>query len=162
MAKYLDHRDKIESGDLLAWSHRGIKSFYDFKIWLIRLFTQSEYTHVGVAWVVGGRVFVIEAVTPYVRIVPLSSLLPAYVVNVNAMWNDSAEEFALSLVGKAEYSQLEAIKAYFGLNKNPSMWQCVEFYKAVLAFTNLYFTGRDVPSDLVLEAQKIGSTTYLE
>lgn len=49
MAKYAESRDSIRTGDLLAWSHRGIKSFYDFKVWLVRLFTQSEYTHVGVA-----------------------------------------------------------------------------------------------------------------
>ena len=74
MKKYSEYRDQIKSGDLLAWSHRGFRSWHDFKVQAVRLFTQSEYSHVGIAWVVGGRVFVIEAVEPRVRIFPLSKL----------------------------------------------------------------------------------------
>jgi len=59
--KYSEVRDTIKSGDLLAWSHRGWRTWYDIKIQAVRFFTQSEFSHVGVAWAVGGRVFVLEA-----------------------------------------------------------------------------------------------------
>jgi hypothetical protein len=164
--KYEDYRTQIKSGDLLAWSHRGIKSFYDFKIWLIRLFTQSEYTHVGVAWVYGGRVFILESVTPYPRIVPLSNELPCYLITTNKEWNPEAEEAALKLIGNkaAEYSQWEAIKGYLGKNTYTRIQMCVEYAKYVLGFLGVTFKERDTPSDMVLEAQKFPNsrTVYLE
>lgn len=165
--RYVDHRDNIKSGDLLVWSHRGIRSFYDFKIWLIRLFTQSEYTHVGIAWVINGRVFVLESVTPVPRIVPLRNLLPCYVINTGINWTDQVERKALEYIGNAHigtYSQLEAVKAYLGLNsKQNNALQCVEYAKTILSEAGLQFQGKDVPADMVLELQqKGGTTTYIE
>ena len=86
MNHYANIRQHIKSGDLLAWSHRAPwwASLRDCKIALVRLFTRSEYCHVGIAWVLGGRVFVIEAVKPEVRIYPLSKLAPFYWVQVPA------------------------------------------------------------------------------
>ena len=81
---YKQARPMIRSGDVLAWSHRGIRSWHDLKIWLVRMFTRSEYSHVGTAWVVGNRVFVIEAVMPKVRIYPLSKLGDFYWLQMGA------------------------------------------------------------------------------
>jgi hypothetical protein len=161
--KYIEYRSKIKSGDLLAWSHRSWKTWYDIKIQLVRIFTQSEYSHVGVAWVYQDRVFVIESVTPFVRIVPLSNLLPCYVISMNLPWSKETENLALGMVGKAGYSQLEAIKAYFGKNKDPNAWECAEFVQKIYRSENLNLDCKDVPSDLVLAAQKrFGPTVYLE
>lgn len=128
-------RDSIKSGDVLAWSHRSgwFKSWYDFKINLVRLFTRSEYSHVGVAWVFGGRVFVLESVTPLVRVVPLSNLLPAYHLAMPTEMTDQQLERGLSLVGKGRYSEGEAALA--ALDKNNltnDRWQCAEYTKFVL------------------------------
>jgi len=108
--KYSEARPKIKSGDVLAWNHRSWKSWYDIKIQLVRILSRSEYIHTGTAWVVGGRVFVIESVIPYVRIVPLSSLLDCYWIpmDLEDRWQD-VEEYALNFVGKAKYSQVEAV-----------------------------------------------------
>lgn len=150
---YADARSRIQSGDVLAWSHRGWTSWYDIKIQLVRLVTRSEYSHVGIAWAFGGRVFVIESVTPVIRIMPLSNLLPCYWINTGASWGTDAEEFALSLVGKGEYSQWEAIMAFFGKNsKLNDRWQCAEFVKAVLARCRVFLRGKDTPSDMVQDA----------
>lgn len=162
MVKYADYRDQISSGDVLAWSHRKLESFYDLKVWLVRILTASEYSHVGIAWVFGGRVFVIESVTPEVRIVPLSNLLPCYVSKVKRInWNNEAEDFALSLVGKGKYSQWEAVKAYFNENKDPDAWECAEFVKVVLDKSGVKLNGRAVPSDVVYAVQQRGGETYL-
>ncbi len=83
--KYSELRDTIKTGDLLAWSEGGDwKSWRNIQLNLVRMGTMSDYNHVGVAYVVGGRVFVVESVVPYVRIYPLSRLLPFfYIKTVN-------------------------------------------------------------------------------
>lgn len=130
MKKYSEIRNSICSGDLVAWSHRGIKSLYDLKIWFVTLFTQSRYTHVGVAWCIGDRVFVIEAVMPLVRIYPLSKTGDFYHINQNFEWTEEVESLALSIVGE-EYSQLQAIEAPIRTPSRDSKWQCAEFYAVI-------------------------------
>lgn len=160
--KYKDIRPQIRSGDLLAWSHRGFKTWYDIKLQLIRLFTRSEYVHVGIAWVVQDRVFVIEAVNPYVRIVPLSNLLPCYMISMHTPWKGSTENLALKYVGLGKYSQLEAIKSTFGGNTTEELLQCVEFVRMIYKADGLEFDIKDIPSDLIFEAQKVSGIRYLE
>jgi len=159
---YKDARGTIKSGDLFAWSHRGLRSWYDFKVQLVRLWTRSEYSHVGCAWVVNGRVFVIESVSPLARIVPLSNLLPCFHIPMRVEWTEETEKFALSLVGKAQYSQWEAIASEFGWYRDPFYWQCAEFYKAVAAKGGVVLSGKDTPSDVVHSALVSGGAlTYL-
>jgi hypothetical protein len=100
--KYSEIRSQIKSGDLLAFRHEGWKSWHDFKVQLVRMFTRSEYSHVAVAWVVGERVMVVEAVEPCVRIFPLSKLGSFYWIPLNAPWKKETEEKALSYVGHLE------------------------------------------------------------
>lgn len=130
MKKYSEIRNSIRSGDLLAWSHKGIKNFHDLKIWFVTLFTQSRYTHVAVAWCVGDRVFAIEAVMPLVRIYPLSKLGDFYHINQNVEWTEAAETLALSKVGE-RYSQLQAIQAPVSTPSEDKLWQCAEFYATI-------------------------------
>lgn len=162
--KYPIYRGEIQTGDLLVWSHRGWGTWYDLQVQAVRLFTRSEYCHVGVAWRCAGRVFVIEAVAPYVRIVPLSNLLPCYVFKMPKGISPAALERGLSLVGKAKYSKVEAILSYFGQNKDSDAWQCVEFVKDLYKFDGMEFTSKDTPSEFVLECQEKYSTqtTYIE
>ena len=154
--KYKEARPLIKSGDLLAWSHRGWKSWYDFKIQMVRLFTQSEFSHVGVAWVVGSRVMCIEAVTPKVRIYPLSSLGSFYRIPDEIEWTDKTEELALSLVG-TEYSQLEALAAFFGRTIYPAKMQCAKF---VATLMGLHVNNR-TPSHIVEIAMRHGGELEL-
>lgn len=163
--KYSEFREQIRSGDLLAWSHRGWSSWYDIKVQAIRVFTQSEYCHVGMALVLGGRVWVIESVTPLVRLVPLSNLLPFYHINLHRfhLWQEDIEH-ALSYVGNDEYlySQIEAIKAFFETNdpENKKL-ECAEFVKMIWNRAGLVVPGRDVPSDLVRETLGLGGKLTL-
>lgn len=133
--KYSKDRSKIKSGDVLAWTHRGWGSWYDVKIQAVRMFQRSEYSHVGIAWVVAGRVFVLEAVVPKIRIYPLSKELPFYHIPISKdYWTPEIEEEALRLVG-ADYSQWEAIKSFKGGIKvgANSLWQCSEYVTYLLA-----------------------------
>lgn len=129
---YLLYRSQIKTGDLLVWSTHRAKGLHLFVNKLIRLFTLSEYCHVGVAWVVGERVFIVEAVQPCVRIYPLSNEIPFYHVQMDLHVNDDAINYLLSRVGEP-YSIWQAIRAYFGKPKADKQWQCAElvtsFYK---------------------------------
>jgi hypothetical protein len=142
--KYEAIREEIKSGDLLAWSHRSWRSWYDIKIQLVRFFTQSEYCHVGVSWVVGGRVLVIEAVMPKVRIYPLSSLGNFYWIPEFMRWDSEVESKALNYVG-TDYSQTEALAAFFEHSIHRDKMQCA---KLVATLAGLERTNR-TPSEMV-------------
>lgn len=158
---YAAARPDIRSGDLLAWSHERWGSWYDFKVQMVRVFTRSVYCHVGIAWSVGGRMFVLEAVSAGVRIFPLSRLLPFYWVPLHSSWEDEVEAWALRQVGEP-YSQWQAVLAGLQLLKagEDAIWQCAE-YAAEVARRAGVELGKDVtPQAVMLAAQRLpGSTT---
>lgn len=155
--KYLEYRSAIKSGDILVWSKDSLVPS------IIRLFTKSEYSHVGIAWEYRGRKFVVEAVEPYIRIVPLSDRTPFYHIPMGIDLTPEVEDFMFSKIGKAKYSVMDAIKAYFGIKTNPSTYQCVEFSKEVIAKAGIEVPGLDIPSEFVLELQKMDKNlVYVE
>jgi hypothetical protein len=162
--KYLDHRHKIRSGDLLAWTHREWGSWYDLQVQAVRFFTQSEYSHVGVAWVIAGRVFVIEAVGAGVRIFPLSRLLPCYWVPLRACWTARAEEYAMAHVGEP-YSKLQAVAGFLKLLKPGAdhRWQCAELTLSIERAAGVYLGPVATPAAVVQAALETEtSLNYLE
>lgn len=153
---YDEFRRHIHSGDVVAWSHRGgwFDSFHSFKINLVRLMQMSEYSHVGLCWNVAGRVFVVESVVPTVRIVPLSNLLPCFHISGAGGMTDAQIKKALALVGKGKYSELEAVKGYFGKNDiSNDQWECAEFVNHVLDLVGFKAT----PSGLIAHMLRNGS-----
>lgn len=159
MNTYEEYRNNIQSGDLLAWSHRKWDSLYDFKIQVVRFATQSEYSHVAIAWCVSGRVFVIEAVEPMVRIYPLSKLGDFYHIPIGAPWLTSTEEAAVGFVG-SEYKQLEAIRLFFEDRKPGTVSECAALALEILMQDGIYLGDRATPDAVVLAAQKLGNPTY--
>ena len=159
---YKQARPMIRSGDVLAWSHRGIHSWHDLKIWVVRLFQRSEYSHVGTAWVVGNRVFVIEAVMPKVRIYPLSKLGDFYWLQMGAYWRKATETLALSFVGD-DYSQLQAMVSPFITPPDDRRWECAELVATVARQDSIDLGAVYTPSEVVLAAQKRGAPlTYVD
>ena len=159
---YKQARPMIRSGDVLAWSHRGIHSLHDLKIWFVRLFQRSEYSHVGTAWVVGSRVFVIEAVMPKVRIYPLSKLGDFYWLQMGAYWRKATETLALSFVGD-DYSQMQAMVSPFITPPKDDRWECAELVATVARQDSIDLGAVYTPSEVVLAAQKRGAPmTYVE
>jgi len=154
--KYTRARPMIRSGDILAWSHRGIHSWHDLKVWCVRLFQRSEYSHVGTAWVVGSRVFVIEAVMPKVRIYPLSKLGDFYWLQMGAYWRKATETLALSYVGD-DYSQIQAIQSPFITPPADEEWQCAELVATIARQDSIDLGHAFTPSAIVLAAQKRGA-----
>lgn len=126
--KYTDNRHLIKTGDLIGFSGGGWSNWHDIQVSLVRMFTQSEYSHVAVAWVVANRVLLLEAVGTGVRIYPLSNDLPCYLISRNKTLSEFALEWALSIMGQ-EYSKWQAIKAFFGAIKigHDKSWECAEY-----------------------------------
>ena len=165
MMNYDQIRQQIRSGDILAWTHKGWKSFYDAQVQLVRMATRSEYSHIGIAWVVAGRVFVIEAVVPQVRIYPLSKEVPFYWIPCGKnYWNDEVEEYTLNKVGD-EYSKLQAIMAFFNKIRTAedNMWQCSELVNKVLIVGQLLKTDEalSTPTAIVEKLLEKGYTLQL-
>lgn len=156
---YATARDSIKSGDLLAFSHVGWGSWYAWKIQIVRMMTRSEFSHVALAWVVGGRVFVLEAVIPLVRIYPLSKLGDFYHLPLNKNWC-WAEEFALAHVG-TPYSQLKAIRAFFKPVLHDGVTECAEYVSEVLRLADVDLGRVATPTAVVRAAQMQGSPCQL-
>ena len=146
--KYTDFRSQIKSGDVLLWTHTGVKSWKDFELLLVRITQRSEYTHAGLALVFAGRVFVLEAVGTGVRIFPLSRELPFFHIGTNVEWTQEAEEFALATVGQ-KYSKWEAIMGIFGETKRDDNWQCAEYVRETLKLSGLNLDCIATPSAIV-------------
>ena len=151
--KYSDARPSIKSGDVLAWSHRGWKTWYDIKLQVVRMWTRSEYCHVGIAWVVGSRVFVLEAVSTGVQIVPLSGLLPCYWISLKAFpFTEEVLTDALWHV-KSPYSYWQALLAGLHLKERimDTKWQCAEYVQYILGNAGYEFLSEETPAATVRE-----------
>ena len=122
---YKEYRNEIKSGDLLVWSTDDFSKWPNWFSAIIRIFTMSEYNHVGIAWVIGNRVFVIEATPPAVRIYPLSHKPSFYHMPMDLEWDTDMEDWLLEQVGKP-YSVIDAIRGYFGKPKRDGKWMCSE------------------------------------
>lgn len=157
---YKDIRPTIRSGDLIAWSNRKFQSFHDLTMQCIRVVTRSEYVHIGTAWVINNRVFVIEATVPKVRIFPLSKLLPFFLVTTNASWKDETEEFALAQVGDL-YSILQAMQSIINKPNLDNNWQCAELAHAILNKDGIDLGDIYTPSQLVYKALENGGSLIL-
>jgi hypothetical protein len=147
---YVNYRDSIKSGDLLAWGsppssilHKVINTF-------IRLFTLSEFAHVGVAWVTDGRVFVIEATFPRVQISPLSKCDQFYHIPLKIEWKHEYATVLLELVG-CGYSIKDCVRGYLGkITDDKNKWQCAELAHYFYTKTGILKLGNCcTPSSLV-------------
>ena len=111
--QYAAARVAIREGDAIAQTHRSWRTFKDWKIQLVRIVTQSKYSHVGVVVADSGRLLVIEAVMPLARIVPLSTIGDFDLLQTPGLaWTDAARAEAFRHVGM-KYSQWEAIRGFF-------------------------------------------------
>lgn len=162
---YPQARNQFADGDLIALSHYNWASFYDLQVQAVRFFTQSEYAHVGIILNFGGRVWVVESVTPKIRLVPLSYFAKEgfYHVQLNKPMSNPELEFMLSKVGKGEYSKWQAIMAqlsrlHIGAD---DMWECAEFVIASRALSGVDLGTKATPSGVVQYALENGASLRL-
>ena len=141
------NHNEIKSGDLIAWT--TVNSFF---LKAVRLFTLSEYTHVGIAIVEDdGSIYVIEANRPTVEKNLLDKRLPAYHVPMKVNMNKEAIQLLHSYIGK-KYSVLQAALSYINIYIDDDKWYCTE-----LAYDFYIKQGYDVrkrltPTKFIKEA----------
>lgn len=145
--EYAEAREGIQSGDLLSWSGH---SFFSK---IIKMFTQSSMTHVGIAYKLGDRLFVIEAMEGRgVRLFPLSRRVPFFWIKPtirNHPWNAVVENSAVEKIGD-KYSFKECIRAVLNKKlKKDKYWQCAEFASYILYRMGYPTSGYVTPHDLV-------------
>lgn len=162
--QYENARPLVRAGDLIALSHTGWSSWQDLEVQTVRLVTESEYSHVGLVWEVAGRLFVIEAVEPLVRLVPLSNFAAKgfYWIPLGRPITDDELRYALAKVGVARYSKWQAILGYLrrlAIGAD-DLEQCSEFVIACRRLSGVDLGDAATPSAVVLQAQRQGAALY--
>ena len=168
--KYSDYRQNIKAGDVIATSHRApwYRSRYDFKISVVRAATKSTYSHVGIVANWAGRLMVLEAVEPFVRIYPLSNIANEvgefYHIPIPSKIDFEgcgALDFALSKVGQP-YSQIDAVRSVFTRLKDYAKWECAEYVQSCLNAAEIdILSVKSTPEEVVRALQEMGAACIL-
>ena len=147
----------IKSGDLITW--KDTKGFFNNTI---RIFTLSEYTHVGIAVVEEDGVYVVEAVRPTVRKIKLSERTPFQVIPMNVEYTSESDSFLNNLVGR-EYSILQAVLSFFNIYINDDKWYCTELGHEFYSRVGIEFDKHLTPTRFIRQAIVYsGKTFYVE
>ncbi|MCK5887654.1 MAG: hypothetical protein KAG70_14300 [Alcanivorax sp.] len=92
--KYREARPLIRSGDLLAWQSKGLIGRF------IRGADGGSWSHVGIAWAIGGRLLILEMREFHgLTIRPASVAAPFDWIATGAAWSPEIEEAALAAFG---------------------------------------------------------------
>lgn len=158
---YSSARDKIRTGDLIAWKVEKIDSIFKFVLYLDHKIFKSEYSHVGIALKLEDRLFVVEATPPGLRIYPLSMCDAFYHLpifdhdeesNRDVIESIKCEFFNTKLrsritnelmkhIGKP-YSLLDLVKSIFNIRRSEEDFYCSEFAAYIYNAVN-YFQDED-------------------
>lgn len=113
MAKYSEIRDSIKSGDMILWSASGDHlSQHDIETNLVKIATESQWTHVGIAWVEHGRVWVMDLTTSGCAPRLLGDDAPFYLINSPKELTEAALQYAFARFGKMTYSKWQAVLGF--------------------------------------------------
>lgn len=135
---------KIYSGDLLAWRNDGTVLGN-----VISYLTRGTYTHVGIAWTLHNRAYVLDAYHKGgVRLRYLGDSLPVDHIRTNIKWTKSLEDEALSKLGRS-YNYISAAMLGFDITPNYDAEVC-----SIYAASILRKGGIDIPK-IALTPQKL-------
>jgi hypothetical protein len=160
--KFSEFKNVVKDGDLVALSHQSWKTEKDIESQIVRIVTESEFSHVCVAYNHDGVHSVIEAVVPSISITPLETRLDEgffHIATPDKPMTALEKQWALSKLGES-YSKLEAIEGYFGWLKIGSdrNWQCSELTIAMRRFSGLDLGPKPTPAAVVRKALEMGYT----
>lgn len=155
----MHHRQAIKSGDLLIWKKSKKSLISNWTIELIRFFTRSDFAHVGIAWVMDGRVFVVEATQPVVRLTIVKDNDEFYHAPMVIEWSDTSEEYLIDKIG-LKYSVFDAIRAFLGKTlDNDRRYQCAELANEFYKTHGIELGDAFTPSKLVEAVLRLQTTT---
>jgi len=131
---------------------------------LVRLFTLSRYVHVGIAYRMDGRLWLLEAVTPLVRMVPLSHFADEGfdVLSMRKGMAQAEREAAIGQVGRVRYSKWQAVLGFLRRLKlgRDALTQCCEYVIVHRALSGVDLGPAAVPADVVDRALALGAKCW--
>jgi len=156
MVAYAEMRPVIKTGDLLAFPPLSRGWWGRFQANAVRTATQSEFSHIGIAYVIYDRVFVLESVSTGVRMFPLYRALPFFTISNPKPLSSAALEWAFSKIGYAYESKFKMVLAFiFKLKTNKNeRYQCAEYVNGILAANGQQLAVSDTPSIIVNMAMR--------
>lgn len=155
MATYSDVREKLKSGDMVLWAAEPEGySQHDMETHLVKMATESQWTHVGVLWVEHGRVFVMDLTTKGCAPRPLSEDLPVFIIPSPAPLSEMALRYAFSRFGRMVYSKWQALLGFMKrLTIGDDMsGECAEFVLEVYGVDGIAPTQIATPRDCFMGA----------
>lgn len=127
----------IKNGDLLAWKNDGSMLGN-----LVSYVTRGVYTHVGIAWTLHNRAYVIDAYhRGGVRLRYLGDNLPVDIIHTEIKWTKQLEDDALSKLGRS-YHYLGAAMLGFDITPAYDSEVC-----SLYAASILRKGGLEIPKD---------------
>jgi len=161
VSKYADMRPMIASGDLLAWSTDSTTIWSRLLTHLVRIFTSSEYSHVGIALRLEDRVYVLEATIPRIELRLLSECTGFYHIPMHVTWTSELEIYLKHYIGKS-YSLLDCVRGYLGYTDvSDDRWQCAELCNDFYHQVPIDLGDAYTPSHVVREALSIQHTSMM-
>ena len=146
---YTEVRRKIKTGDMLLWrNHAGGGLRSTIERWFVSHGTASPYTHVGIAWVEHGRVWVMDVTTRGCAPRILSKAGDFDWIPAPSKLTPQALEFAFNGFGEFEYSKVQAVLGELGLLKVGAdlQTQCAEYALTVWQASGMAPTTKATPA----------------
>lgn len=115
----------VKSGDILVWndSFKGQSRFGA----LIRIFTASDFTHVGIALRGEDGLYCAEANIPKIQVVKVSPNNRLFYIPTPIHHDEVGQKFLDDTKGM-KYSYIDAVRALFGIvNREDERYQCAEY-----------------------------------
>jgi hypothetical protein len=133
-SNYSEIRDSIRTGDLVSWKAGKVTSFFGLVLYLYQKILKPKSVHVGIVMTLGGRLFVVEARPPAVRIFPLSCMDDFYLVRTNIPFEQNNIDFLLKEIG-VPYGVIDLILGIANLYNDKDQVYCSElcdiYYKEI-------------------------------
>jgi len=125
MELYSRYRKNIKNGDLLLWNIDKVEKPIDYFLKLVQFVLRIKYSHVGIAVNLHGRLFCLEAVRPYVRLVPLSMKNNFAVIHTNIDWKDSYYDLLFKYIGYP-YNVFDVIRYIINIKNSKNSFYCTK------------------------------------
>jgi hypothetical protein len=141
--RYEEVRPLVKNGDVVFFSsHRSLGDWL-IKQWselVVKGLTKGVYSHVGQAYWLGPRLFLLEAsFEGGVRMVPMSMRQPDKIVEMKLNWGSPTESVAFENMGK-KYGKWEAVSAGLGMRElHNNEFICTEYVADICEAGGYYF-----------------------
>lgn len=119
-------RDKIKTGDLIAFNQRKFNSLVTFVLMIYHRVYGAKYTHVGIATWLGDDLFITEAVPPYSVPTPIESVEDFYWIPCKLETSEVRKRLFLKLSMGKPYSIFEMIKTFLNIKPDRNSLYCSE------------------------------------